>query len=158
KDTRIEWNKFKKEHMLAPPITIHVLVNQTHYTSALIDSGCLSYALITRSFVRRAKLERIPIPRKPIVGVNDQVSWVDEVAKFNFDINGYTETGFAYITPNDAEEDIILGRPWMDRNKVTIAPAKKSIYLHALGIRIRSQEGKAHPLEIREVGATEFQR
>ena len=46
----------------------------------------------------------------------------------------------------------------MNRNKVTIAPAKKSIYLHALGIRIRSQEGKAHPLEIREVCATEFQR
>jgi hypothetical protein len=144
--------------MLAPPITVHVLVNQSKYTSALIDSGCLSYALITRSFVRRAKLERIPIPRKPIVGVNDQVSWVDEVAKFTFDMNGYTETGFAYVTPNDAEEDIILGRPWMNRNKVTIAPAKKSIYLHALGIRIRSQEGKAHPLEIREVCATEFQR
>jgi hypothetical protein len=86
------------------------------------------------------------------------VSWVGEVAKFTFDMNGYTETGFAYVTPNDAEEDIILGRPWMNRNKVTIAPAKKSIYLHALGIRIRSQEGKAHPLEIREVGATEFQR
>jgi len=144
--------------MLAPPITVHVLVNQCKYTSALIDSGCLSYALITRSFVRRAKLERISIPRKPIVGVNDQVSWVDEVAKFTFDMNGYTETGFAYVTPNDAEEDIILGRPWMNRNQVTIAPAKKSIYLHALGIRIRSQEGRAHPLEIREVCATEFRR
>ena len=144
--------------MLAPPITVHVLVNQCKYTSALIDSGCLSYALITRSFVRRAELERIPIPRKPIVGVNDQVSWVDEVAKFTFDMNGYTETGFAYVTPNDAEEDIILGRPWMNRNQVTIAPAKKSIYLHALGIRIRSQEGRAHPLEIREVCATEFRR
>jgi hypothetical protein len=118
----------------------------------------LSYALITRSFVRKARLKRIPIPRKPIVGVNDQVSWVDEVAKFTFDMNGYTETGFAYVTLNNAEEEIILGRLWMNRNKVTIAPAKKSIYLHALGIRIRSQEGKAHPLEIREVGATEFQR
>jgi hypothetical protein len=144
--------------MLAPPITVYVLVNQSKYTSALIDSRCLSYALITCSFVRRAKLERITIPRKPIVSVNDQVSWVDEVAKFTFNMNGYTETRFAYVTPNDAKEDIILGRPWMNRNKVTIAPAKKSIYLHALGIRIRSQEGKAHPLEIREVCATKFRR
>ena len=107
----MEWNKFKKEHMLAPPITVHVLVNQTTYTSALIDSGCLSYALITRSLVRRAKLERIPIPRKPIVGVNDQVSWVDEVAKFTFNINSYNETRFVYVILNDAKEDIILGRP-----------------------------------------------
>ncbi|KAF2731299.1 hypothetical protein EJ04DRAFT_526222 [Polyplosphaeria fusca] len=95
---------------------------------------------------------------QPIVGINDQVSWIDEVAKFTFDLNGYIETGFVYVIPNDAEEEVILGRPWMNRDQVTIAPAKKSIYLHALGIRIRSQEGKAHPLEIREVGATEYQR
>jgi hypothetical protein len=60
--------------MLALLITVYVLVNQTTYTLALIDSRCLSYALITRSLVRKARLKRIPIPRKPIVGVNDQVS------------------------------------------------------------------------------------
>ncbi|EFQ86857.1 hypothetical protein PTT_17790 [Pyrenophora teres f. teres 0-1] len=52
--------------------------------------------------------------------------WVDEVAKFNFDINGYIETGFAYITPNDAEEDIILGRLWIDRNKESESAVKKA--------------------------------
>ena len=94
--------------MLAPSLTIHILVNQKTYTSTLINSGCLSYALITRSLVRQAQLERIPISCKPIISISNQVSWVDKVAKFTFNLNSYTETGFAYITPNNTEEDIIL--------------------------------------------------
>ncbi|KAG9385524.1 Gag [Pyrenophora tritici-repentis] len=90
------------------------------FNKEALTAGLFDHAIL------KTKLERIPIPRKPIVGVNDQVSWVDEVAKFNFDINGYTETGFAYITPNDAEEDIILGRPWMDRNKELESAVKKA--------------------------------
>ena len=57
--------------MLAPPITVYVLVNQTAYTLALINSRCLSYALITCSFIQKARLKRIPILRKPIISVNN---------------------------------------------------------------------------------------
>ena len=158
KETLKEWKEFRRDHMDADPITVHALVNYYTYTSALIDSGSLSYCLVSRSFVRRARLERISVPARAIVGVNDHVSYVREVVKFTLDLDGFSETLFAYVMPNDIEEDLILRRPWMNRNHVTIAPAKKSIYIHVVNLRIRSQEGRTHPMEIREVGATAFQR
>jgi hypothetical protein len=141
--------------MNGSPITVHALIENTTYTSALVDSGCLCYSLITESLVRRAKLKCIPIPRKPIIGVNDQVSYVESVAKFSLDLDGYSETAYAYVVGKQ-EDDLILGRPWMDKNQVIITPAKKSLYLRVPRLRINSQEGRRHPMEVREVSATTF--
>ncbi|KAF1352864.1 hypothetical protein EJ07DRAFT_135427, partial [Lizonia empirigonia] len=53
-------------------------------------------------------------------------SWITEVAELHLDINGHKENIWAYVISGEREYDLILGRPWMDRNNVTIAPAKKS--------------------------------
>ena len=145
--------------MDGPPITVHALVNDHTYCSTLIDCGNLSYCLVSRSFAQRARLERLRLPySRPVVGVNDAVSYVNEVAKFTIDLNGFSETLFAYVMPNNLVEPIMLGRPWMNRNHVTIAPAKKSIYIHTVGLRIFSREGKKHPLELKEIGANAFKK
>ncbi|KAF9700524.1 hypothetical protein EKO04_001724 [Ascochyta lentis] len=57
------------------------------------------------------------------------------------DIDGYRETLWAYVLDREREYDLILGRPWMDKNEVTIAPAKKSLFIHSSRTRVRSREG-----------------
>jgi hypothetical protein len=53
------------------------------------------------------------------------------------------------------EEDVVLGRGWMDHQDVTIAPAKKSIYIHSKKFRV-SQVGKNPSLTTQWVGAATF--
>ncbi|XPS94913.1 hypothetical protein M3J09_004211 [Ascochyta lentis] len=57
------------------------------------------------------------------------------------DIDGHRETLWAYVLDGEREYDLILGRPWMDKNEVTIAPAKKSLFIHSSRTRVRSREG-----------------
>ena len=85
------------------------------------------------------------------------------MAKYNADIEGFKDSGWAYVASDGLGFDMILGRPWMDRLQVTIAPAKRSIYVHATGqrIRIQSKEGEAVPeirnhQRLREISAVAF--
>ncbi|XPS95993.1 hypothetical protein M3J09_005273 [Ascochyta lentis] len=57
------------------------------------------------------------------------------------DIDGHRETLWAYVLDGEREYDLILGRPWMDKNEVTIAPAKKSLFIYSSRTRVRSREG-----------------
>ncbi|KAB2098877.1 hypothetical protein AG0111_0g12970 [Alternaria gaisen] len=52
-------------------------------------------------------------------------------------------------------EDIYLGRGWMNHNNVSVAPAKKSIFIHSTGVRVRSTEGISKQ-KIRQVNAAAF--
>lgn len=63
------------------------------------------------------------------------------MAKLRLDIDGHEETMWAYVLEREREYDLILGRPWTDRHNVTIAPAKKSIFIHSTRTRVRSKEG-----------------
>ena len=53
------------------------------------------------------------------------------------------------------DEDVYLGRGWMDHRNVSIAPAKKSIFIYSKGIRVRSTEGTLQG-EVRQVSAVTF--
>jgi len=133
--------------MKAPPLTVHMLVNSTHYASSMLDSGCLTYALVSASFVRKANLQCINLPHpKQLDGVAG-TGIISRVCEFTYDIEGYSRTGWGYVVEKgNLGYDILLGRSWFNKHNVTIAPAKKSIYIHSEGIRIRlhSKEG-AHP-------------
>ena len=54
-----------------------------------------------------------------------------DAVKMRIDIEGHEESMWAYVLDGEREYDLILGRPWMDRQRVSIAPAKKSVYIHA---------------------------
>ena len=64
-----------------------------------------------------------------------------DAVKMRIDIEGHEESMWAYVLDGEREYDLILGRPWMDRQRVSIAPAKKSVYIHATQTRVRSKEG-----------------
>ncbi len=76
--------------------------------------------------------------------------------KMRIDIDGHEELIWAYEIPDEEEYDLILGRPWMDRQQVTVAPAKKSIFIHASQVRIRSREGKKPLPKLEQIDAKAF--
>lgn len=141
RQVRSEWDQFQQKHMRPPPITVDLIVNDVANAVALIDCGCLCYALISKRFAYRHHLERFQIPSRMIEGVNGKLSRIDEVARFSFRLHGYKETAYAYVMDLSSGEDVYLGRGWMDHRDVSVAPAKKSIFIHSKGIRVRSTEG-----------------
>jgi hypothetical protein len=127
-------------------ISVHALVNQTTYASCMIDSGSLANAMVSPSLVKKAGLQCIDIVPRRLLGINGE-GWIYQVAKYTADIEGFKDTGWAYVATDGMGFDILFGRAWMDRLRVTIAPAKRSIYIHSTRQRIRilSKEGEPVP-------------
>ena len=91
--------------------------------------------------------------------MSDQYQTIREVACLTIDINGYQDTLFGYVAPAHTGFDLILGRPWMNKRKVTIAPSKSSIYIHSTGQRIRLVSTEERPLarqSLTQVNAAAF--
>ena len=70
-------------------------------------------------------------------------SWMTAAIQMQIDIDGHEEKIWAWELDGDDEYDLVLGRPWMDRNDVRLAPAKKSIFIHSTCTRVRSREEAA---------------
>lgn len=68
-------------------------------------------------------------------------------------IDGHEEKIWAYDLDGDDEYDLVMGRPWMTRNVVTVAPAKTSIFIHSSRTRKRSRGGKKLVLVLRVINA-----
>ena len=114
RQTRSEWNQFQQKHMRPPPITVDLIVNNVANAVALIDCGCLCYALISKRFAYCHRLERFQIPARMIEGVNGKLLEINEVAQFLFKMHGYEETAYAYVMNLSSSEDMYLGRGWMN--------------------------------------------
>ena len=89
RQTSSEWNQFQQKHTDTPPLTAHLIVNSVYNATALIDSRCLCYALVSREFARRSRLERFSITPRMIEGIDGKISEIDEVSRFEFDIHSY---------------------------------------------------------------------
>ena len=46
----------------------------------------------------------------------------------------YEETAYAYVMNLSSSEDVYLSRGWMNHQDVSVAPAKKSIFIYLKGI------------------------
>ena len=111
-------------------ITVETLVNQRTFATTLIDTGNLAFSLISPQLVKRAGLQCIPIVPRALEGVTDNTGVITKVARLSIDINGYQDTIWGYVSPTHPGYDILLGRPWMNKRQVTIAPSKNSFYVH----------------------------
>jgi hypothetical protein len=141
--------------MNTKPLTAHLIVNTVNNATALIDSGCLCYALVSRKFARRSRLERFSVAPRLIEGIDGKLSKINEVSRFEFDMHGHREVAYAYVI-NHMDEDVVLGKGWMDHLDVTIAPAKRSLFIHSKGIRVRCDEGVVNRNAPQQVNAATF--
>ena len=122
----------------------------------LIDTGCLTYGIVSSKFVKKNNLKRTKIARRLITSVNGATSWMEHAIRMQIDIDGHEEEMWAYELDGDKEYDLILGKPWMSRHHVTLAPAKKSIFIHSSHTRVRSKEGRKPSQATKPVSAAAY--
>ncbi|RAL62894.1 hypothetical protein DID88_004735 [Monilinia fructigena] len=87
--------------MDSSPFLVSTLVNKDCFAKTLLDSGCLSYGLVSSAFATKNNLQRIPIPPRGLSGFDAPSSGkVTDVAVVSLDIDGhYEERSFLYIVP-----------------------------------------------------------
>lgn len=152
---REDWNSFQ-DHMKTKPLTVHSLINFTDYASTMLNTGCLTYALVSAQFVRKAKFQCIDLPNPNIVQGVQGTGIIPRAAHFTYDIEGWARTEWAYVVEKlNPGYDILFGRSWCDKHDITIAPAKRPIYIYSTRtrIRLRSKEGQQPPNQIALIGA-----
>jgi len=122
------------------PFYVNFGINGIHYTKALVDSGCLCFATISLSLARRLRLPRIAITPRDLAQVNVTVKGaIREVAYADTDIDGHKSNRvFFYVIP-DQEDDVILGRPWMDAEEVTISPSRGELTIGTSGLIVKER-------------------
>ena len=122
------------------PFYVNFGINGIHFTKALVDSGCLCFATISLSLAKRLRLPRIPITPRDLAQVNVTVKGaIREVAYADTDIDGHKlNRVFFYVIP-DQEDDVILGRLWMDAEDVTVSPSRGELTFGISGLTVKER-------------------
>ena len=151
--------KFRRRWPDGKPITVHALVDKATFGSAMIDSGCLTFAFVSSAFARRARLKKLEIGRRSIDTATGPGE-ITQAVRLHLDVEGHQEYLWAYVLKGSQEYDMLLGRPWMDKHLVRLESNKKSIYLRGRngkgGMEVKSKEGKAPPLDLVEITAAHY--
>lgn len=126
-------------------------INGAYYTKALADSGCHCYASISQSLADRLSLPRIPIPPRDLEQVNVITKKsIKYVTYASTDIDGHKRNRtFFYIIPGQ-QDDVLLGRPWMNHEQITMSPAKGELVIGTSGLVVKERdpkENEKYPLQ-----------
>lgn len=151
-----DWESFEK-YMDCPPFLISTIINQDCVTSALVDSGCLSYGLVDSRFARKHRFERIAITPRTMTAFDAPISgFVREVAAVVLDVSGYKRRAFLYIVPSLAGRDILLGLPWLQQNKVRIDAAQRCLQIGSQEVVVRPVSEKGRSVDCVQISANAF--
>ena len=109
---------------------VNIGLNRENYTTAFVDCGCLTYAMMSEAFARKTRLPRIPITPRDLAQVNITVKGAIKSVTFaDIDIDGYRKRRvFFFVIPNQ-DDDVILGKTWMEEEDVTLQPAKGLLHI-----------------------------
>lgn len=144
--------------MESDPFFVDVRLNDTFFTTALVDHCCLSYATFSEDLVRRAKLSTFRIEPRVIEGVVSTQASIQETAYAEIDIDGHQERRiFGYVVPGQ-KYPMILGKNWLVKQDVTIFAAEDKLKIGASGIEIpnRATNPLPKPKDCVEISATGF--
>ena len=163
KDTwRPGWQEFKRTVKYdGPPLLVTVQMDSIHNATALADTGCQSYGLISEKYVRRHQLERIPIEPRRMRGFDglSAQSSIAQVARAALNVGGnHQACVYFYVVPHLDGSDIILGLPWMRHQNIWINPKGPT------GVPVLHLPGGLHvpsvihepKLEIHQISAASF--
>ena len=116
--------------MNATPSLISVDINDVKTYSALVDEGCLCYAVISENVARETKIPVYPLPGKKVKGPTADMGAV-EVLGFtclSLGIMGYIRPVYAYVVPR-LDYPVILGKPWMLDDRIRSVPSEKRLWV-----------------------------
>jgi hypothetical protein len=132
------------------PFLVPIFLHNTNFVEALIDSGCDCYSAIDKALVDRLGLETIAIPQRHLrqaSGLNP-TTVISHMVLFDYDLDGWRSRAVAYVVEN-LDRDVILGRPWMDREGVLIDTERGELTIRrAQGIIVKEMSRRvAVPLQ-----------
>jgi hypothetical protein len=138
-----EWEtNWKGGRMDGKVFLAELLVDSYYFTTALIDHGSSSYALVNRSFAQKHNLACFPIEKRDIIGITGKAGSITEACYFSLDLDGHRqERVYAYVVPA-AQHDIVLGMPWIQHQQVHYLPNTDQLLIQASGITIRRETSR----------------
>ena len=96
------------------PFTVQTLIDYNMTACILVDTGCLSYGVISQWFVWKHHLTILEISPTPIKGATGQIEYITHIVWTRMDLGLHLEEGaFFYILPDNLGYDLILGLPWL---------------------------------------------
>ena len=132
--------KMTLKKIISSFITIDILLNEVLYAHTLVDSECLCFGMMTKKTVEWNKLKQFPVPLWQIIDVMSRLSTINEMAKAHINVNEHIKTCYFYIKDDNLEYDLILSRPWLNRNDVQIIIKEKAIYFDFTDLYVKSTE------------------
>jgi transposase InsO family protein len=145
KNVEDQW-KQEKRKMDRKGMYVNAWIDRVHEIQAFVDSGCLCFATVSDRFAQKAKLQRIAIKRRPLHQVVDEQEpiYIDTVVHFKLDIDGHEEFMFAYEIPGQ-EDDVMLGKGWMERHDVMIEPKWNKLTVRAWNAEVHCKKIVMNP-------------
>lgn len=137
---------------------VNIGLNRENYTTAFVDCGCLTYAMMSEAFARKTRLPRIPITPRDLAQVNITVKGAIKSVTFaDIDIDGYRKRRvFFFVIPNQ-DDDVILGKTWMEEEDVTLQPAKGLLHIGSQDHWVKERDpDKKERTELRGMMASVF--
>jgi hypothetical protein len=121
------------------PFIINVKVNKNKFLRALMNFGCLYYAIISKKHAIRFNLPRINILSrlmKEFEGIN-MIIFITSVIYANVNIDKY-ERRFYFYEVVYQNYDIIFGRPWLKDNHVSVNENGNYLKFKYLDFKVRN--------------------
>ena len=139
--------------MNSKPVLINARINKGYHTRALADSGCDCYAVIDKALVKRLRIPLVDSRPRQIGGFSGETKEVTSpgVAVLVVEVGGFAERIFAYVVPQ-LGQDLFLGRPWMEKNRVVYDAGGQQLYHGIADVPIRLS-GQEEPKGIRMIRA-----
>ena len=86
----------------------------------MLDLGALTYSVVCDHFVRKDKLQCINLPRPILLFGVGGTGTILQAARFTYDIEGWTKTGWAYVAEDvNLGYDTLFGRSGLTYTKST---------------------------------------
>lgn len=121
---------------------IPLILNGVEYVSAMVDSGCECFGVISEALTSRLGLETLRVPTRRLDRAGVIVGKpIERIAFFKYDIDGYKAQGAAYVVP-DWNKTLYLGRPWLDKEGVLVDAAKGQIVIRRAGGLVVPEEAR----------------
>ena len=140
--------------MECPLFYTSTIINDTATATTLVDDRSQSYAQISESLVRKLSLPLLDVVPRILGGViKGPTTVIRHVTYLSLDIGGVKPARmFAYVVPNQHEE-LILGRPWLKDNEVTLIAAEDKLHFGQYDLDLYSNQamekkGIERPIQI----------
>ena len=151
-----DWQHFERTHMNSHPFTVQTLIDYNTTACTLVDTGCLSYGVISKEFAQKHHLTTLEISPTPIRGVTGQIEYITHIVRTRMDMGTHSEeNAFFYVLPDNLGYDLILGLPWLNRHDGQLEAKRGRLYLRTTGSRIyRHDKGPQTDLQVLRISAS----